>query len=130
MTKEDLVSYWMESSEQDFKAMMHLFKKRDYQWSLFVGHLVLEKLLKAYCVQRSSENPPFIHDLLRLAERGGMVVGEDQKDMLDTISGFNISTRYNDYEQSFRKKCTREFTLAWIANIKELRTWIKRQLSG
>jgi len=130
MTKEGLVSYWMESSEQDFKAMMHLFKKRDYQWSLFVGHLVLEKLFKAYYVQRSSENPPFIHDLLRLAERGGMVVGEDQKDMLDTISGFNISTRYNDYEQSFRTKCTREFTGAWIANIKELRTWIKIQLSG
>lgn len=30
MTKEGLVSYWMESSEQDSKAMMHLFKKRDY----------------------------------------------------------------------------------------------------
>lgn len=79
MTKEGLVSYWRESSEQDSKAMMHLFKKRDYQWSLFVGHLVLEKLFKANYVQRSSENPPFIHDLLRLAERGVMVVGEDKK---------------------------------------------------
>lgn len=27
--------------------MDHLFEKRDYHWALFIGHLVLEKMLKA-----------------------------------------------------------------------------------
>ncbi|MBA7678128.1 hypothetical protein ES703_86399 [subsurface metagenome] len=129
MEKEELILYWTESSEQDFRAMKHLFEKGDYHWSLFIGHLVLEKLIKAYYVKQISENPPFIHDLLRLLEKTGMEISEERKDMLDTISGFNINTRYNDYKQSFYKKCTKEFTEKWIRSIKELRAWIKEQLS-
>ena len=51
MEKEELILYWTESSEQDFRAMKHLFEKGDYHWSLFIGHLVLEKLIKAYYVK-------------------------------------------------------------------------------
>ena len=105
-----------------------MFEKGDYQWSLFIGHLVLEKLLKAYYVKQINKNPPFIHDLLRLTEKGGLKISEKRKDMLDTISGFNINTRYNDYKQSFYKKCTMEFTKKWIQNIRALRVWIKKQL--
>jgi HEPN domain-containing protein len=129
MKNDEIISYWTESSEQDFEAMKHLFQKGDYHWSLFVGHLILEKLLKAHYVKQMGDNPPFIHDLLRLSEKGGMTINEEQKDMLDTISGFNIITRYNDYKQSFYRKCTKEFTTKWIKNIKELRAWIKEQLS-
>ena len=51
MNKEDVFRYWVVSSDNDFKAMLHLFEKGDYSWSLFIGHLVMEKLLKAYYVQ-------------------------------------------------------------------------------
>jgi HEPN domain-containing protein len=129
MEKDKLVSYWNESSEHDYIAMEHMFEKGDYQWSLFIGHLVLEKLLKAFYVKQINKNPPFIHDLLRLAEKGGLEISEKRKDMLDTISGFNINTRYNDYKQSFNKKCTMEFTEKWIQNIRALKVWIKKQLS-
>ncbi len=129
MTREKLISYWTESSEQDFQAMGHLFETGDYHWSLFIGHLVLEKLLKAYYVKHLGENPPFIHDLLRLVEKVDLEISEKRKDMLDTITGFNINTRYNDYKQSFHNKCTRGYTGKWIKNIKELRAWIKEQLS-
>ena len=129
MNKEELIKYWTESSDQDFKAMEHLFEKGDYHWSLFIGHLVIEKMLKEYYVKHISENPPFIHDLLRLAEKVELKISEKQKDMLDIISGFNINMRYNDYNQSFYKKCTKGFTGIWIQNIKELRIWIKEQLS-
>ena len=40
------VKYWIDSSDDDFKAMIHLFEKGDNTWSLFIGHIVLEKLLK------------------------------------------------------------------------------------
>lgn len=48
--------------------------------------------------------------------------------MLDTITRFNISARYDDYKQSFYKLCTKEFTTVWIANIKDCRLWIKSML--
>lgn len=128
MDKNIVLKYWLESSESDFKAMEHLFEKEDYAWALFVGHLVIEKLLKAWHVQHIDITPPFIHDLVRLAEKAGLPITEDQKDILDTISTFNLSARYDDYKREFYRKCTRSFTEKWIAEIKGLRTWIKDAL--
>lgn len=69
--------------------------------------------------------PPFIHDLVRLAEKAGISLTEAQKDAFDTISTFNLRSRYDDYKREFHRKCNRAFTEMWIAEIKELRTWIK-----
>jgi HEPN domain-containing protein len=129
MEQKELIAYWMKSSDRDFETMQHLFEKKDYHWALFLGHLVLEKLLKAYYVKQIDTNPPLIHNLLRLAEKSGLTVCEEQEDVLDTISTFNIRARYDDYKSEFYQLCTQEFTMQWITHIKELRTWIKHELS-
>jgi len=58
MTKEELIRYWIDSSDKDFKTMKNLFRSKDYSWALFVGHLVIEKLPKAYYIKTVSDNPP------------------------------------------------------------------------
>ncbi|MGD9159751.1 MAG: HEPN domain-containing protein [Desulfobacteraceae bacterium] len=108
--------------------MIHLFEKGDYTWALFIGHLVLEKLLKALYIQNLSDTPPFIHDLLRLAENSHLSLTEYQKDILDTITTFNIRARYDDYKMEFHKKCSKEFTNKWIDNIEVMTKWIKEKL--
>ena len=128
MHKEELIKYWIDSSDHDFLAMGHLFEKGDYTWSLFIGHLVIEKLLKAWYVQNLSNTPPFIHDLVRLAEKGGLSLDEDQMDLLDTISTFNLRARYDDYKNEFQLKCTQEFTEKWLDIIKGFREWTKNKL--
>ena len=107
--------------------MVDLFEKGDYSWSLFIGHLVIEKLLKAWYVQQV-DIPPSIHDLVRLAEKAGLSLKEEQKDILDTISTFNLQARYDDYKMSFHRKCSREFTEKWINEIEDFREWIKGKL--
>lgn len=72
--------------------------------------------------------PPFMHDLVRLAEKGHLPLTEEQKDVLDTISTFNLRARYDDYRREFYRKCTRSFTQKWILEIKGLRVWIKNAL--
>jgi HEPN domain-containing protein len=128
MDKDDVFCYWMESSENDYQAMRHLFEKGDYAWSLFIGHLVIEKLLKACYIQQVDISPPFIHDLNRLAEKSEILMNEDQKDTLDAISTFNLRARYDDYKMTFHNKCTRSFTEKWIREIEETRTWLKQKL--
>ena len=128
MYKKDVLKYWIESYENDFSEMEHLFEKGDYSWSLFIGHLVIEKLLKSLYIQNVDITPPFIHDLVRLSEKVGLSLTEDQKDILDTISTFNLRVRYDDYKLSFYRKCTKAFTEQWIRHIKELREWIKDKL--
>ncbi|HPB84074.1 MAG TPA: HEPN domain-containing protein, partial [Spirochaetota bacterium] len=46
MEREKLIEYWLNSSDRDYITMENLFKSTDYHWSLFIGHLVIEKLFK------------------------------------------------------------------------------------
>jgi HEPN domain-containing protein len=123
--KLELIAYWKNSSDQDFTTMQNLYTSKDYHWCLFIGHLVIEKLLKSFYVKNTvSDSPPKTHDLVYIAEKAGLKVSEQQKDILDLITTFNISARYPDYKQSFYNKCTEEYTLARVNEIKELRLWL------
>ena len=121
------MDHWMESGERDFKTMNNLFKSKDYSWSLFVGHLVIEKLLKACYIKYNHQHPLMIHNLVKLAETSGIFPTESQKGWLTEITSFNLSTRYDDYKKSFYVKCTPEYTQEWIKQIKQIRKWIKEQ---
>ncbi len=128
MTKAEIILFWIDSSNKDFQTMLHLYDSGDFMWSLFMGHLVVEKLLKAYYISNVDENYPYSHNLLRIAENAGMDLNEEQQMVFSTITGFNLNARYDDYKQSFAKKCTPEFTSFWIEKVKGQRIWIKNQL--
>lgn len=42
-----LIKYWTISSDRDYEAMLSNYKVKQYTWALFIGHLTIEKLLKA-----------------------------------------------------------------------------------
>jgi HEPN domain-containing protein len=128
LTKEEIIKFWLESSEKDFQTMQHLYKSGDFMWSLFIGHLVIEKLLKAYYVQMKDASYPMIHNLLRIAEKTGMELNDERQIFYSTVTSFNINARYDDYKQSFYQKCTRLYASTWIEKIKDERLWIKSQL--
>lgn len=125
MDKLELIKYWEDTSDKDCDTMQHLFSSGDYHWALFMGHIVIEKLLKACYVKHIDEKVPFIHDLLRLANLSGLKPDEEISNDLDFITTFNISARYPDYKQAFYKKCTREFTQTNIKRIEGIRIWLK-----
>jgi len=125
INKDKLIKYWIEASDDDFDTMTTMFDSKRFSWSLFIGHLMIEKLLKAYFVRVKSDYPPFIHNLLRLAEKTDLELTDDKKEQLVTITAFNINARYDDFKMSFKKQCTPEFTSEWIDKLKELRQWIK-----
>jgi len=127
MESEDIVKFWVDNSDRDFKTMINLVSAGDYHWALFIGHLVLEKLLKACYVKFTDTLPPFTHNLLRLAEKANLELSESQKDILVTVTAFNIQARYDDYKLAFYKTCTQEFTEKWVNEIKGFRQWIKTQ---
>lgn len=125
MDKKAIIKYWVDTSDRDYKTMENLFDSRDYHWGLFVGHLVLEKLLKAIYVQNIDTNPPRIHDLVRLAEKCNVHVNDKMLDKLEVITRFNLNVRYPDYQQEFYKICTKEFSLEALKSINEVRLWLQ-----
>ena len=129
MTKEEHIKYWLESAQHDLESAESIFDSGRYDWCLFIGHLALEKILKAVFVDRNDNNvPPKVHNLVRLAELSRIELGEDQKFHLDQITDFNIQIRYPDYKLEFYKRCNIEYTKEYFAKIKEFYTWFSSLL--
>ena len=125
---EKIKNHWFVTSNNDFKTMNDLFKSKSYNWALFIGHISVEKLLKALYVKNLRKHAPTIHNLYRLAELCKIELTDEYADWLDTITSFNINARYDDYKKEFYNLCTLEYTQLWIERIKELRRWIKQML--
>jgi HEPN domain-containing protein len=123
-----IIDHWKESSLQDYKTMHNLFITGDYNWALFLGHLVIEKLLKALYVKQRRGHAILSHDLLRLATDIGLELTEEQEDWFDRLTTFNINARYDNYKQEFYKLCTKDFAEEWKLKIEILREWLLKQL--
>ncbi len=122
---DKVVKHWIETSDDDFNTMLILFNSKSFSWSLFLGHISTEKLLKALYVKRFRKHAPFTHNLYRLGELIGLDMSDEQSDWLDEITSFNLNARYDDYKKEFYNICTLEYAQNWIENIKTIRTWIK-----
>jgi len=108
---------------------MSLFNTERYDWCLFIGHLVLEKTLKALFVQNSADLlPPKTHNLVKLAENAKIPLTDQQKFLLDEVNDFNIEVRYPQFKDALYKKCTREFSQQYFKQIEDLAEWLKSQL--
>ncbi|MCK4661923.1 MAG: HEPN domain-containing protein [Bacteroidales bacterium] len=125
---DKIVQHWIDSSEQNYSTMQNLMGSKDYSWALFVGHLVIEKLLKAIYVKNLQCHAIFTHDLLRLANKIDLNITDEQQEWLDKITTFNLNARYDNYKQNFYKLCTKEFTDEWIIKIEKLKQWLINQL--
>ena len=131
MNNIDLMNYWIESSEEDYDTMMYMRAGKKNTLCLFMGHLVIEKLLKALYAKNNRNVPyaPKSHDLLHLAEKTELELTDRQEDLLDTITRFNMNARYDDYKKEFYLKCTDEYTEQQLKNIEEVRLWLKNLLT-
>ncbi len=125
----DLMKFWFESSDNDYETMNVLYQNRKNTWCLFIGHLVIEKLLKGLYAKSNFENPipPKTHNLILLAKKSNLNIPKEIREKIQVINTFNISARYDDYKKSFDKKCTDEYTKLQIQSIKEVREWLKKQ---
>jgi HEPN domain-containing protein len=125
---EKIVNHWIDTSEEDFQTMIKLFEGKSYSWALFLGHISVEKLLKAYFVKKNCKHAPFSHNLYRLSEISELELNAEFADWLDRITSFNLNARYDDYKREFYSICTEEFAKEWVEKIKILRTWIRKML--
>ena len=128
ITKKDKVKYWLKTADQDWKVANHLFEKKDYSYALFFGHLTIEKILKAIFTDKKDKTPPFSHNLVYLSEKAGLELNDENLELLEEVSDFNLEARYPDDKFSFYKKSTSEFTENKLKQIEELKKWLLQKL--
>ncbi|MBI2459838.1 MAG: HEPN domain-containing protein [Parcubacteria group bacterium] len=115
-----LIKYWQRTAEHDRETMVSLFKAKRYSDSLFYGHLMLEKILKALVIKETKNHSKPIHNLAVLAQDANLVLDKADLEFLAEANKFNIRARYPDYKLSFYKLCTWRYTEPKIKKINAL----------
>ncbi len=128
MNQKEIVNYWISEAEESLGVARHLFEKEDYSYALFFGHLAIEKIIKAILAQRLEQQIPRSHNLLRLAQEADIDITDELKHSLIRITTFNLESRYPDYKQEFRRKCTAQFTSKELKRVEEIFVWLKSKL--
>jgi HEPN domain-containing protein len=126
----DKVEYWLELADEDVLAAKTLLDGKRHLHTGFFCHLVTEKALKAMIASVTSEIPPYIHDLAKLAERGGIFddLSEQQHNLLKDLSPLQIEARYPEYKERVAKKLTLEVTKHLFQETEAFLCWIKKRL--
>lgn len=130
MTNEERVQYWVELSDYDIETAEAMYSTKRWLYVGFMCHQTLEKILKAYWCATQPNDPPFIHNLLRLVEGSGLTeqMDEDQLLFLDMMMPMNIEARYPSYKLTLAQGLNEELCLQMINKTKTLQSWIKSKL--
>src|SRR3989344_5796463 len=118
MTERDALQYWLDSAEDNRKIALDLFRLKHFAWSLYLGQLSLEKILKGLLVKKELE-PLHSHDLVKLAKVTEIELTTEAVSKLNEITTFNIEARYDDYKLSFHLKATEQFATKWLKVVEE-----------
>jgi HEPN domain-containing protein len=131
MDVEAVVAYWLKSANEDRKTARSLFRSRRYHHCLFFCHLFIEKALKAVLVRETGKPAPFGHKLSRLAGASTRLkLSDDEKELLDEVTAFNIEARYDDFKFEFIRKATRRYAEKYFIRTERLFRWLKKDASA
>lgn len=121
-----LIDYWVSSAEHDWETAETLWRGKRYDACLFFCHLIAEKILKAAVVKQTEDNPPKIHDLVKLARLGQILLSTRQEQMLSEMNEFNVAGRYSVEKYAFHKRATKIYSEPFYRFTKEFYLWVKK----
>lgn len=124
---EEQTYHWHRSAAEAWKTAQWLYRGKRYADCLFFCQLTLEKLLKGLVVLATREQPPYLHDLIRLAQFARIDMTDAQERVLGVISGFNLKARYDDQKETFRKQATRAYADRYLEETTSLRVWLQKK---
>ena len=130
MSKEEAVSYWVNSANDDWEVAQNLFASKKYNHALFFLQLTLEKLIKAVHISRHDDHPLYVHNLVLLSQKAGLELDSNTQEELKEISSFNVSARYDSYKRDFYHKATAKFASEWIRKGQVIRNKLLQELES
>jgi len=106
-----------------------IYKSKRYSDCLFFCHLGLECLLKALIVKITNKPSPYAHDLERLAELAKLEIDAEVKKYLQTITKFNLESRYPEFKFRFYKSIDKKYCDKYFNITKKLILWLKKEIN-
>lgn len=126
----DRVAYWIDIADYDLETAEAMYKTKRWLYVAFMCHQAIEKTLKAYWCGTQTDEPPYTHNHMRLADGSGLydLMSDEQHDFLDKITDYNIESRYPEDRQKLSQTLSEQFCRNIIDETKKLQQWIKDQL--
>ena len=119
------IEYWRTGSDEDFAAAQSLLEKGHLRHSLFFTHLAIEKMLKAHVTRQTTDIPPRMHNLVRLAKLAQLNLDPHQLEFLREFNVYQMEGRYpDDKPVSIDLGLTRKE----IMESEKILVWLKMQL--
>ena len=127
MDYKETTKYWIELAEYDLQTAKVMLKGKRYLYVGFMCHQVIEKILKAYYVNKQEKNPDYTHNLSSLSIKSEVYndFSEKQKDFIDLLDPLNIESRYPTYKDRLLKSLNKTKCKEILSNTMELFNWIK-----
>jgi HEPN domain-containing protein len=130
MTNEEKVQHWIRISDEDLKVGEDLLRLQHYLYAGFMCQQSIEKIFKAAYAKLKEDTPPYVHDLVLLAEKCGFdrELSDEQKRFIAAVNPLNIEARYPDYKNSLSKGLNRSVCTELLEQTKSLQLWIKEKI--
>jgi HEPN domain-containing protein len=124
MKKEAKV--WFDLAENDFQDGLLLWKGRRYSGAVFFFQQAVEKILKAYIVDKKNKVPLKTHRIELLITEAGLNTKEIENPKVEELSKAYIRVRYPDLNRQYYTSYEKVEPLIVIA--KKVYLWIKNKL--
>ncbi len=127
MGEQEKIDYWIEIALDDLDSAEIMLKSGKYLQSGFYCHQAIEKVLKGYYLYNTGSEPPYTHNLLRLAEESYIadILSDEQGLLIDMLMPLNIEARYPDDRREIMKTLTSEKSRDLYNKTKGLFSWIQ-----
>lgn len=125
---DERIEYWIEISEYDLDTASAMQTTGRYLYVGFMCHQSIEKILKAVFVKVHNSTPPFIHSLIRLAEKIQLIsqLSNEQLDFLDELEPMNLNARYPAHKDQLYKLIDQNKSKYFLNKTTELQKWIMK----
>lgn len=120
------IEYWVSSANNDLETIDYLMQGKRYLYALFLCHLSVEKLIKAFVVINTKEIPPKLHNLNKLLLLANLEVDQEFHELLNVLMVYQLEGRYPEYYPDIP---TTEKAEYYYNNTKKLVQWLMQKLS-
>lgn len=129
MNKQEHIAYWIAITEKDQQVMILLYKNREFVYSLFFAHLILEKYCKALWVKNNVGNvPPKTHNILKLLEESKVEVDNDTKKFIARLSVYQLEGRYPQFKNALYNTTSQEKADYFMNEFEKFKSWLTKLL--
>lgn len=123
------VKNWLDSALYDLETAEQMYESGRYIYTIFVGHLALEKILKAKVQEVTGRLPPKTHNLRYLVKLSSLEVPENMFEFLSKLSDVSIPTRYPENFEELVEAYDKRVVRKYADKTKEVFEWMRKSLN-